>query len=133
MQIYSKGDIHLTLEAFYQKIGSNYDDVLKRLLSEKLIISFVIRFLEDDSFDKLCQALDKMDYDTAFNYAHNLKGLAQNLGFDNLAKSAGNISEILRSDNKDILKISHTLINDVTFDYIEVKSAIIALKKKIDI
>lgn len=133
MQIYSKGDIHLTLEAFYQKIGSNYDDVLKRLLSEKRIISFVIRFLEDDSFDKLCQALDKMDYDTAFNYAHNLKGLAKNLGFDNLAKSAGNISEILRSDNKDILKISHTLINDVTFDYIEVKSAIIALKKKIDI
>lgn len=133
MQIYSKGDIYLTLKAFYQKIGSNYDDVLKRLLSEKRIISFVIRFLEDDSFDKLCQSLDKMDYNAAFNYAHNLKGLAKNLGFDNLAKSAGNISDILRSENKDILKMSHTLINDVIFDYEEVKSAIIELKKKMDI
>ena len=120
----------MTLEAFYQQIGSNYENVLKRLLSEKRIVNFVIRFLEDDSFDKLCRSLDNMDYDTAFNYAHNLKGLAQNLGFENLAKSAGKISDILRSDNKNILKTSHKLINDLISDYNDVKAAIIELKKK---
>ena len=120
----------MTLEAFYQQIGSNYENVLKRLLSEKRIVNFVIRFLEDDSFDKLCQSLDNMDYDTAFNYAHNLKGLAQNLGFENLAKSAGKISDILRSDNKNIFKTSHKLINDLISDYNDVKAAIIELKKK---
>lgn len=120
----------MTLEAFYQQIGSNYENVLKRLLSEKRIVNFVIRFLEDDSFDKLCQSLDNMDYDTAFNYAHNLKGLAQNLGFENLAKSSGKISDILRSDNKNIFKTSHKLINDLISDYNDVKAAIIELKKK---
>ena len=122
----------MTLEAFYQQIGSNYENVLKRLLSEKRIVNFVIRFLEDDSFDKLCQSLDNMDYDTAFNYAHNLKGLAQNLGFENLAKSSGKISDILRSDNKNIFKTSHKLINDLISDYNDVKAAIIELTKKYD-
>lgn len=77
----------MILENFYAKIGGNYNEVLERLLSEKRITSFVIRFLDDNSFETLCQYLDNKDYDSAFNSAHNLKGLAQNLGFTKLAKS----------------------------------------------
>lgn len=77
------------------------------------------------------QYLDNKDYDSAFNSAHNLKGLAQNLGFTKLAKSSEKLSNALRSDNQDVLMTSHTLINDVIADYKEVKAAIKKLKKQL--
>lgn len=121
----------MILENFYAKIGGNYNEVLERLLSEKRITSFVIRFLDDNSFETLCQYLDNKDYDSAFNSAHNLKGLAPNLGFTKLAKSSEKLSNALRSDNQDVLMTSHTLINDVIADYKEVKAAIKKLKKQL--
>lgn len=121
----------MILENFYAKIGGNYNEVLERLLSEKRITSFVIRFLDDNSFETLCQYLDNKDYDSAFNSAHNLKGLAQNLGFTKLAKSSEKLRNALRSDNQDVLMTSHTLINDVIADYKEVKVAIKKLKKQL--
>lgn len=123
----------MILENFYAKIGGNYNEVLERLLSEKRITSFVIRFLDDNSFETLCQYLDNKDYNSAFNSAHNLKGLAQNLGFTKLAlaKSSEKLSNALRSDNQDVLMTSHTLINDVIADYKEVKVAIKQLKKQL--
>lgn len=51
----------MILENFYAKIGGNYNEVLERLLSEKRITSFVIRFLDDNSFETLCQYLDNKD------------------------------------------------------------------------
>lgn len=118
----------MTLENFYSELGSSYDDVIARLLSEKRINKFVIRFLDDDSFDTLCQSLNNMDYNAAFNSAHNLKGLAQNLGFINLAKSAEKIGNALRSKNKNTQESAHIIIKEVDTEYKSVISAINELK-----
>ncbi len=121
----------MTLEEFYSKLGGNHDDVLSRLLSEKRIEHFVFRFLDDNSMDTLCTALKDKNYNQAFHSAHNLKGLAQNLGFIRLASSAGNISEVLRSENETIREKAYSLIGKVTADHNEVRFAIEALQESL--
>lgn len=121
----------MTLKDFYSKIGGDYDDVLTRLLSEIRIKSFVVRFLDDKNFERLCEALDIMNYDTAYNFAHNLKGLARNLGFTNLAESADKIGNVLHSDNKNNQQIMHTLIKEATTNYKEIELAIKELQNSL--
>lgn len=41
----------------YNQIGADFSDVLRRFTSEKLIVRFAEKFLEDGSFDQLCEAL----------------------------------------------------------------------------
>ena len=44
----------------YEAIGGNYEDVLGRLHSEALIRRFTLKFLEDQSYLQLKQALEKV-------------------------------------------------------------------------
>ncbi len=37
----------------YNQIGADFSDVLRRFTSEKLIVRFAEKFLEDGSFEKL--------------------------------------------------------------------------------
>lgn len=118
----------MTLKDFYSKLGDDYNDVLVRLISEERIKHFVIRFLEDNSFDSLCESLKNKDYNQAFNSAHNLKGIAQNLGFNHLAESADEIGDALRQKDKNGYMTAHSLINKVTYEYKKTISAINLLK-----
>ena len=78
-------------------MGSDYNAVLKRLYSEAMIHKFVLLFLKDDSFAQLQTALEKEDAKEAFRAAHTLKGVCQNLGFDNLFQPAYDLTETLRT------------------------------------
>lgn len=70
----------MTMRECYEAIGGNYEDVLGRLRSEALIRKFTLKFLEDQSYPQLKQALnDKKNYEDAFRSAHTLKGVCQNL------------------------------------------------------
>jgi HPt (histidine-containing phosphotransfer) domain-containing protein len=67
---------------------------------------FIVRFLKDDSYPQLQQALDEEDYETAFRAAHTLKGVCQNLGITVLFESSSALTEALRHrtlDNVDEL------------------------------
>ena len=77
-------------------LGGNYEDVLGRLRSERLIQKFVLKFLEDENFDLLCRSLEEGLCEEAFRAAHTIKGLCLNLGFTKLAESSTQISEALR-------------------------------------
>ena len=44
----------------YEAIGGNYEAVLGRLHSEALIRRFTLKFLEDQSYIQLKQALEKV-------------------------------------------------------------------------
>ena len=44
----------------YEAIGGNYEAVLGRLHSEALIRRFALKFLEDQSYIQLKQALEKV-------------------------------------------------------------------------
>ena len=74
----------MTIQECYEAIGGNYEDVLRRLRSEVLIRKFTLKFLEDQSYSLLKQALGDNNYEEAFRGAHTLKGVCQNLSFDRL-------------------------------------------------
>ena len=86
----------MTLKEMYESIGSNYDNVLGRLMTEALVSKFVFLFKEDDSFGNLETSFNEKNRDEAFRAAHTLKGVAQNLGFDRLYQKSSELTEFLR-------------------------------------
>ena len=64
----------MTLQELYKAIGADYDEVLGRLRSERLIQKFTLRFPDDGSFDLLCHSLEEGNYEEAFRAAHTIKG-----------------------------------------------------------
>ena len=86
----------MTMQECYEAIGGNYEDVLGRLHSEALIRRFALKFLEDQSYIQLKQALENKNYEDAFRSAHTLKGVCQNLSFDRLCEVSHELTELLR-------------------------------------
>ena len=64
----------MTMQECYKAIGGKYEAVLGRLHSEALIPRFTLKFLEDQSYLQLKQALENKNYEDAFRSAHTLKG-----------------------------------------------------------
>lgn len=88
----------MTLETFYNEIGSDYSAALMRMgNSEKMLGKFVKKFTADKSMGELNSSFDSGDYPTAFRMAHTLKGLCANLGLDKLQKSSAELTEALRN------------------------------------
>ena len=86
----------MTLQEFYAQIGGSYADTVRRLCSESFVLRFVKKYPANPSFDELCEAVDRSDWERAFRAAHTLNGLALNLGFNQLNKSASALTEHLR-------------------------------------
>ena len=42
----------MELKEVYEKIGGDYDDVVRRLMGEKLVRKFLLKFLDDKSYDR---------------------------------------------------------------------------------
>ena len=78
----------MTIKECYEKVGSDYDGVLKRLGSEALVKRFAVKFLNDPSFQELTDGLAAQDGEKAFRAAHTLKGVCLNLGFTELYKTS---------------------------------------------
>lgn len=111
----------MTLKECYEALEGDYEDVIKRLMSEKLVQKFVLRFLNDSSFENLVNDLKNGNYDDAFRDAHTLKGVTQNLGFTKLFLSSDSITEALREKNIDE---ANSLLPQVEADYNQTISAI---------
>ena len=86
----------MTVRECYEELGSDFDKVLSRLVSEALVKKFVLKFLDDPSFGQLETALADKDAETAFRAAHTLKGVCLNLGFDELFEVSAELTEKLR-------------------------------------
>ena len=86
----------MTMQECYKAIGGNYEAVLGRLHSEALIQRFTLKFLEDQSYLQLKQALENKNFEDAFRGAHTLKGVCQNLSFDRLYEVSNELTELLR-------------------------------------
>lgn len=80
----------------YEKMGADYQEVLRRLPSEALIARLVVKFPADGTFQSLKKALEEQNAQEAFRAAHTLKGVCQNLGFDNLFQPVYDLTEALR-------------------------------------
>ena len=86
----------ISMREAYEKIGANYDDACARLMGGEMLARFALKFLDDESMDKLEAAMAAGDAEGAFMAAHTLKGVSQNLGFDNLYEPAVVVTEALR-------------------------------------
>ncbi|MBQ1171083.1 MAG: Hpt domain-containing protein [Lachnospiraceae bacterium] len=124
----------MDLQEFYLACEGNYQNVKSRLVKEALIQRLVIKFLDDDSYEKLLEAMEQKDYGMAFRAVHTLKGLSQNFSFDRLSKSTSALTEVLRkweSEPVDEEKCE-LLWRQVSIDYMVVTSAIRKLKENVE-
>ena len=86
----------MNLKECYDKMGADFEDVLSRLRSEGLVRKFAVKFLDDDSYAALKDAMAAGNAPEAFRGAHTLKGVCLNLGFDELYEVSAEITEKLR-------------------------------------
>ena len=111
----------MTLQACYAALEGDYNDVLNRLRSERLVQRFVLKFLTDGSYDLLCQSMQTGNTEEAFRAAHTIKGMCQNLSFTRLATSSEQITEKLRHGD---MAGAEGLLPMVKEDYLRTAQAI---------
>ena len=114
----------MTIQECYQKLGGDFAGVEQRLRSVSLIKRFITKFLEDDSFSNLFQAMQAGKREEAFRAAHTLKGVCANLCFDRLLASAGQLTELLRPEGNGIPEDAVFMLDEVKQDYKSTVSAI---------
>lgn len=98
----------MTIQECYECIGADYNDVLKRLQMERLVIKYVLKFLNDTNFETLEKALKQKDYEDAYRAAHTLKGISANLGFSCVYEYSTQLSELLKQNKTEELEDSFT-------------------------
>jgi len=121
------GEQNMGLKKCYLSLGGDYEDVLGRLRSERLVQKFVLKFLNDGSYDLLCNSLEKKNYEEAFRAAHTIKGVCQNLSFTKLYTSSSQLTEALRTGWS---QEADQLVQQVKIDYKQTVDAIHELQKE---
>jgi AcrR family transcriptional regulator len=77
--------------------GVDVDKALERMKGNKEVYkSFLIEFFEDADFENLGVEIDAGNPKSAFEYAHGLKGMAANLGLEEVHNKLSILVEILR-------------------------------------
>ncbi len=118
----------MTLKECYEAIGANYEEVIGRLRSERLVQKFTLKFLEDKSLELLKQSLEEENYEEAFRAAHTIKGICQNLSFDRLLASDAVLTEALRDGKGPDVD---SLAKQVFLDYEQTVSGIRAFQESL--
>ncbi|MCI8506304.1 MAG: Hpt domain-containing protein [Lachnospiraceae bacterium] len=111
----------MTLKECYEALGGNYEEVISRLRSERLVQKFTLKFLDDKSLELLKESLQSENYEEAFRAAHTIKGICQNLSFDRLLASDNALTEALRNGKS---PEADSLAKQVFADYEQTVSAI---------
>lgn len=116
----------MTLQECYEALGGNYQEVSSRLPSEKFIQKFVLKFLDDQSYQLLEDSWQSGNDEEAFRAAHTIKGMCQNLSFTTLQESSSQLTESLRSGRT---PESVGLLEQVRTDYQRTAEAIRSYKE----
>lgn len=117
----------MTLQECYAAMGGNYEDVIGRLRSERLVQKFILKFVTDGSFNLLCRSLEEQNYEEAFRAAHTIKGVCQNLSINKLQDSSSRLCESLRNG---YTPEADALAEEVRADYARTVTAIQAFQKE---
>lgn len=119
----------MSLKECYAALEGDYEDVLGRLRSEKLVQKFVLKFLNDGSYDLLCSSLKTGNYEEAFRASHTIKGVCQNLSFTKLYESSHQLTEALRNGWSEG---AGELVEQVKADYEQTAGAIRTLQSELE-
>ncbi|MCI8659109.1 MAG: Hpt domain-containing protein [Lachnospiraceae bacterium] len=118
----------MTLKECYAELEGDYEGVLARLRSERMVQKFVLKFLNDKSYELLVTSLETGNNDEAFRAAHTIKGVCQNLSFTKLYESSSQLTECLRSGTG---PEADALVRQVEEDYKKTVAAIQALQTEL--
>ena len=121
----------MTLKECYAALGGNYDEVMDHLRSERLVQKFVLKFLNDGSYQLLQDSLAAGNREEAFRAAHTMKGVCANLAFNDLLASSEALTEALR-DGKPAQAGEEELIQRVKADYDRTYQAIRAYQEGVE-
>lgn len=116
----------MTLRECYAALEGDYEGVLGRLTSERMVQKFVLKFLNDGSYDLLLRSMEEENWQEAFRAAHTIKGVCQNLDFTRLYRSSCQLSEALRNG---FTPEAPALAEQVKEDYARTVSAIRAFQE----
>ncbi len=82
---------------FYEKINSDYSEVLERMLGkETLVVNFLRKYRTDPSFSRLKDAVSGGNVEEIFRASHTLKGVVSNLGLKPIMDSTHILVELTR-------------------------------------
>ena len=118
----------MTLKECYAALGGDYDEAIGRLRSERLVQKFVLKFINDGSYQLLCDSLAAGNRDEAFRAAHTIKGVCANLAFNTLLNSSEALTDALR-DGKPPQPGEEALIAQVKADYDRTYQAILTFQE----
>ena len=93
----------MTVEELYGLIGGNYAEAKSRLMNDKLVSRFIIKFLDDTSYAQLMEGWEAGDGEAIFRASHTMKGVCGNLALTELFETADTITEAYREGNEEIL------------------------------
>ena len=119
----------MTLQECYAALEGDYAGVTGRLPSERMVQKFVLKFLNDGSYDLLVRSMEEENYAEAFRAAHTIKGVCQNLDFTKLYASSHQLSEALRNG---FTPEAPALVEQVGADYRQTVEAIRAYQASLD-
>ena len=114
----------MTIAECYRRLGGDYAQVEHRLCSPGMIVRFISRFLEDDSFGELLCAMRDGRRRDAFRAAYTLRSVCANLGFDRLRDSANRLEHLLSGESDVMPGDAQPLLEAVSQDYTQTISAI---------
>lgn len=109
----------MTVQELYEAIGGNYKEAEERLMSEKFITKYIVKYLDDKSYESLMAEWNGgKNEEMLFRAAHTLKGVCLNLALTNLSKLAEPITENYRptgpTKRDDINELFDELIKEQT-------------------
>lgn len=113
----------MTVKECYEIMGADYAGVESRLRTEERIKKFLLKVLNDKSYDLLCNSMEQNNMEEAFRAAHTLKGISQNLSLTTLYESSNALSEQLRG-NQQYDEQTKELFEQVKKDYAHITETI---------
>lgn len=114
--INSRKEEKMTVKECYNAMGANYDEVMGRLRTEERVKKFLLKVVNDKSYDLLTKSIEEKNVEEAFRAAHTMKGVCQNLSLTRLYHSASELSEVLR-DRQDYGEDVEPVLEKVKEDY----------------
>jgi diguanylate cyclase (GGDEF)-like protein len=88
-------DHKITVKDCYESFNGNYEEAKQRLMDDKRIERFMLKFLSDDTMDQIKAAITRGNYEELHRAVHTLKGLAASLSFTELQYAAEDFADQL--------------------------------------
>jgi HPt (histidine-containing phosphotransfer) domain-containing protein len=86
----------MTIQELYETAGGSYESAKRVMQLDKLIEKFIVKYVDDRSFEKLGASWEARDAVGTFEAAHTMKGVCANLGLDTLSAHASELAEEFR-------------------------------------